>query len=197
MVSTNELIVVDELKFESNYHKILKQNLGNLNDYEYMGGFTNKYNNEKNNYMIIMENEGAIYPELKWFCECSHWIKQNCYVRNMKTLIIYTVGNCCINYFGIKKKCNNCNEVHKRTKHIICFKCEQESKEKIKELKLQQKELTKLENELITFGKYKNRTIGYVYNTDINYFNWCIKKNDDNYSKIFKDIIRYNKLIML
>ena len=176
---------------ESNYHKILKKKLGNFENYEYMGGYTTKKNVIKNGYMKRMENEGIIYPELKWNCECSHWILQNCYIRNIITKEILVVGNCCIKYFGIKKKCITCKKIHKRTKFNICIDCEKEEKLKIKELKEQQKEKIKLENTIITFGMYKNKTIKFLFENNENYVRWCYTKNRENNNKIFKEIIEY------
>lgn len=186
------------------YYETLKKELGDFNKYDYIGKFKNKSNNEKNNYLKAIElSEDIILPQFTNYCKCGHYIEVQCYIRNIQTKEIFVVGNCCVKKFGIKKKCIECNEVHKRTKFNICTNCEQLQKNKIKELKEEQKikieqekeyfkNLKKLENSIITFGKYKYKTIKYVYDNDIDYINWCLKQDN---KLLFDKIIQYNKLI--
>lgn len=151
------------------YHQVLLNKLKNLSDYEYAGGYTCKKNIEKNNYMKAFELEGTVYPDIKEECECSHWIKQNCYVRNIKTKDILVIGNCCIKHFKITKKCSSCNKEHKRTKSTICSDCDKQIKKK-----------DKLKSTTLNFGKYKGFSIGYVYENDLDYLNWIYKNFDKN-----------------
>lgn len=180
------------------HFELLKQRLGDFSQYEYFGGYEDIENKKKNNFMKNIEiNEEIEYPEIEYKCKCGHGIKQNCYIRHKETKEIIIMGSCCIRKFEIKKFCFKCNKRHGRTKSTICIDCENEDKLKIKELKQQQKEKIKLENTIITFGMHKNKTIKHIYENNINYFNWCITKNKEEYNKIFKDIVRYNKLLNL
>lgn len=158
---------------KNNYHEILLQKLGNLDDYEYAGGYKSKLNKEKNNYMLKFESEGIVYPELKKKCECNHWIIQNCYVRNIHTKEIFVIGNCCIKHFKIKKKCSECNIVHRRTKSTICIDCEKKEKNK-------EKNIDNLSSTKINFGKYKGYSIRYVEEKDIDYLKYIHDNFDLN-----------------
>ncbi len=157
------------------YHQILLAKLGDLKDYEFMGGYTCKNNLEKSNYMRSYESMGVVYPELKKYCECSHWIKQNCYIRNMITKEILVIGNCCIKHFEIKKKCEICKVVHNRSKFNICLGCQKEEQQK-----------DKLRNTVLNFGKYRKFSIAYVEEKDENYLKWIhneVSKDQDYSSK--------------
>lgn len=152
------------------YHQILLTKLKNLSDYEYFGGYTCKKNIEKNNYMKSLELlEGTIFPDIKKECECTHWIKQNCYVRNIKTKDILVIGACCIKHFKITKKCSLCNNEHKRTKSNICIDCDKQLKKK-----------DKLKTTTLNFGKYKGYSIGYVEEKDYKYLKYIYDKFDAN-----------------
>jgi len=169
----------------TSYHKILLEKLVNLSDYEYLGGYTNKSNTIMNNYMKCFSKQGVDYPKLKYVCECTHWIKQNCYVRNIHTKEILVIGNCCINHFKIKKKlCTSCNEEHKRTKSNICINCEKHLKK-----------VDKLRSTKINFGKYKGYSIGYVEENDFDYLKYIYDNQDEKYKKTNSDkIYEYLKL---
>ena len=196
------------------YNEILKEKLGDFNNYIPIGGYTDKTNTKKSNYMkAFEENENIKFPEYSNNCICTHWIKTQCYIMHIKTKEIYIVGNCCIKRFNIKKKCINCNGLHNRTKFNICAKCEKKQKEDIRENKKKEKEdirenkkkekekiklkykyelkKTKLENKEITFGKYKYKTIKYLFDNDISYIHWCISQSKKDDSPIFKDIVKY------
>ena len=171
------------------YHQILLTKLKNLSDYEYAGGYTCKKNIEKNNYMKSFELEGIIYPDIKKECECTHWIKQNCYVRNINTKEILVIGNCCIRHFQIKKKCSDCKKLHKRTKSNICSDCDKELKKK-----------DKLKSTKLNFGKYKGYSIGYVEEKDNGYLKYIYDKFDitnNDYKKTnSKKIYEYLNLVV-
>lgn len=158
---------------KKNYHLILLNKLGNLDDYEYAGGFKSKLNEVKNNYMLKLESEGIEYPKKKKNCECTHWIMQNCYVMHSETKKVLVIGNCCIKHFQIKKKCSECKKVHRRTKNNLCIDCD------IKH-KTENKEKDNLISTKLNFGKYKGFSIGYVYENDLDYLNWIYKNFDKN-----------------
>lgn len=176
---------------KKNYHLILLNKLGNLDDYTYAGGFKSKLNEVKNNYMLKLESEGIEYPQIKKNCECTHWIMQNCYVMHIETKKVLVIGNCCIKHFQIKKRCSDCKRVHKRTKSNICNECEKQIKEKDRILS------TKL-----NFGKYKGFSIGYVEKHDINYLKWIYenfdinKKHKSNSEKIYDYYNFYSDLVV-
>ena len=167
---------------KKNYHLILLNKLGNLDEYEYAGGFKSKLNEVKNNYMLKLENEGIEYPQIKKNCECTHWIMQNCYVMHIETKKVLVIGNCCIKHFQIKKKCSDCKKVHKRTKSNNSNECEKQIKEKDKILS------TKL-----NFGKYKGFSIGYVEQNDINYLKWVYENFNinNNYKSNSQKVYNY------
>lgn len=116
----------------SSYHNNLITALGDLRDYESLTGYTDTTNETMQHYMAQKCLEGIVFPDVIYHCVCTHFIKQNCYVRNLKTFKVYTVGNCCIKKFKIKKRCSICSNSHQRTKHTICFACESKKKLELK-----------------------------------------------------------------
>lgn len=196
------------------HFELLKQRLGDFKNYEYFGQYIDLENTKKNNFMKNIElNYDIEYPMIKYVCICNHAIKRNCYIRNKETKEIIVMGSCCVMKFEVKKACFNCNKKHGRTKSNICIECENEEKKKIKELKKQQKQdekdledfikkikknekiKKKLENTIITFGKHKMKTIKYLYENEINYFNWCLKQYEENNNTMFNKIVEYNELV--
>ena len=173
---------------DSYYHKKLLDKLGDLTEYEYMGSYTNKFNDKKNNYMIKMEESGIEYPPLSGVCECTHWIKQNCYIRNIKTNKILIVGDCCIKHFKIKKKCSNCKCEHRRTKFNICVDCEKKEKKDIDKFN---KYINSLRHKKIEFGQYKGESLGDIFKKDSSYVNWCFRKYEETNDKIFGQFLDY------
>jgi len=73
------------------------------------------------------------FPKYKSKCLCDHFIDENCFIYKQtgKTLEIRVIGNCCIKKFGLQgRRCEVCNNVHKRSKYNICKSCEKQEKEK-------------------------------------------------------------------
>ena len=66
-------------------------------------------------------------PEQQDSCVCGHRIKDNRYLYNEETDRFLVLGNCCIKRFLPQtgtKRCEDCNEPHKRRKVNLCEDCE-------------------------------------------------------------------------
>ena len=87
-------------------------------------------------------------PDKKEQCLCGHSIRYNYYITSndkYEGRDILVVGSCCMRDFledGMRKHCDNCRVVHKRTKYDICVDCEKEEKKRIREIKKEQKKIT-------------------------------------------------------
>ena len=83
-------------------------------------------------------------PDNKDECLCGHSIRYNYYITSNdehEGRDVLVVGSCCMRQFledGMRRHCDTCRVVHKRTKNNICFDCEN----KEKEIKREKKEIT-------------------------------------------------------
>lgn len=69
-------------------------------------------------------------PAQQDHCVCGHAIKDNRYLYNEEVDMFLVLGNCCIKRFlpGTgTRRCQVCNEPHKRRKVNVCHKCEGEA----------------------------------------------------------------------
>jgi len=66
-------------------------------------------------------------PDQQNRCVCGHPIKNNCYLYNEEIDRFLVLGNCCIKRFlpdTGTRRCQDCNEPHKRRKSNLCEECE-------------------------------------------------------------------------
>ena len=86
--------------------------------YKYAGG---DYEGHYNYYRMLFPTREV--PENAEHCVCGQGIKRNCYITNMKRLVI--VGNCCIKRFLEKsgRTCEICEAPHKNRKVNKCNDC--------------------------------------------------------------------------
>lgn len=66
-------------------------------------------------------------PEQQDHCVCGHAIKDNRYLYNEETDRFLVLGNCCIKRFLPQtgtRRCQDCNEPHKRRTGNLCKDCE-------------------------------------------------------------------------
>ncbi len=117
------------------YARILKDNLfsktgaKSFRHFYYAGG--NKLS--RFNYFMQRFGDVALQPDFVEECECSHWIKENCYVEYMPNdqrcdpPQLFVVGNCCIIKFlppdNQGKTCSDCQMPHKSRKDNYCKSC--------------------------------------------------------------------------
>jgi len=107
---------------DSYYFKILKEKLGNFQDWKYVGGDNNRHKK----YAKLCNVE--IQPHVD-YCVCSHKIKENCYIKKIcpenNNDEIVVLGNCCIKKFIPKsgRTCDICTEPHKNRVVNRCNKC--------------------------------------------------------------------------
>lgn len=196
------------------YAARLKYILGNLSDYENMGGFTNTKNNKPDKHMLQMLLSGVHYPRYyQERCPCKHPIVMQCYIRNKKTDEILIVGSCCIKKFNIKKLCPSCKTTeHKSPKNSLCNDCSKAktsfknnlkkiTKNIIKQQKNNEKQYKKEKEEymadkanrlwsIIRFGKYKGDSL-YILLKDESYVQWIVKEWKMRPFGPFKPVIEY------
>jgi hypothetical protein len=117
------------------YAQLLKENLflktgaKSFRDFYYAGG------NKESRFDYFMKRFGKIslQPDFVEECECTHWIKENCYVEYMPADVrcrppkLFVVGNCCIRKFlpldNQGKTCSDCRMPHKNRKDNFCIPC--------------------------------------------------------------------------
>lgn len=115
------------------YMEIMKERLGNFEDWEWVGGCLPNYEDDQSgiayfNYYFKGKRDP---PEIENRCVCTHDIYENCWIYNRQTDIVEVVGNCCIQKFmgnsnkknGKIKKCKNCKSPHNNRKTVYCNKC--------------------------------------------------------------------------
>lgn len=192
------------------------------------------------NYWLKCKLIGEEMPNMiKAHCLCFHCIKALCFIKNIKTGKIYTIGIECIKKFtNNNRQCEKCYAKHRNSKDNFCKKCRVEKAkllklkenlkkeilenvnmrveikrkkeyiiennkrlEKLKEFekeenkRLKQLKKERLENKLVNFGKYAEKTIKYLFDNDKKYVMWCYKQNQNQYSSNFIDIINYIGII--
>ena len=89
-----------------------------INKYYYVGGTDDRY------FKVIYPNHD--YPKHVDRCVCGVKIQINKYIaKNRDYNSIIVIGNECMKHFPNKKKrrCSNCNEIHKNRKDNICNDC--------------------------------------------------------------------------
>ena len=113
-----------------------------LDDSDHFTIPTNHSNYYENVIRPIWVSEGFCdddhVPRYKVKCLCDHPISENCFIYKQvgKTLHVRVIGNCCIKKFGLQgRKCQICNDVHRRSKHNICIPCESSLKKAEREKK--------------------------------------------------------------
>tara|TARA_R110000868_G_C10665664_1_gene746168 strand:- start:3 stop:647 length:645 start_codon:yes stop_codon:yes gene_type:complete len=198
-------------KEKPKYYDILKNKLGDFDNYADVGRYLDKLNTKMNNYLKISKLDNFEWPEYSHNCMCSHWIIKQCYIQNIITREILVVGDCCIKHFKIKKKCIGCNKNHGRTKYNICNDCEKNKKKELKLSKFtqkiesekkieQQKKIYKYDNKILKFSKHKFKTYKYIYDNHLDFIEWCEKKYLEyqketiGSSSLFDDIVYYYRL---
>ena len=173
---------------------ILKQKLGDFKNYSNLGGYNDNKNEVPNNLLNIHLMNGIVLPTLKNKCECDHSIMKNHFIQHVINKKIFIVGTCCIKRFNIKKLCITCNKPHNRRKFIECVECDPPF---INPYYSQFYETPREKNKnIINFGKYKNKTIEYVYQNDKSYILWCVNKyskEQNENDSLFKNIVDYVK----
>jgi hypothetical protein len=101
----------------------LRKSLGNLKNWEYVGG--NRHVTDEERFAMICPNEAA--PGFTNTCPCGKTpILYNCYIRHKNTGKIKVVGSECINKFipdGLKLKCIECDKLHLSRKYPLCAEC--------------------------------------------------------------------------
>ena len=203
-----------DIEFEKKYKtlnilKILEQNYGSKNpeDYRYMGGaqFYTKYDDKSKKKMhnvhykyllqLISENKDlkktinmldihdAHEYDLKLDkpphkCICGHNIFQRCFIikrdKQLNYLNFITLGNCCIRLFFQQKSLKECKcgNKHRNTKNNKCNECRYFSKRKPKDF-------------IISFGKYKHKSVLWILENDPNYIEY-LKRNEFVQTKMIK-----------
>lgn len=149
------------------------------NDYHYVGGDAG----QRKDYFTL--TAGTLYPWLGGVqvphahrCVCGVAISENCYLTNIKTHAIVTVGNCCIKKFmpeQATKRCLVCSTPKKHMKDGTCSDCKQKAKSG---------------DRVVTFGKHKGKTYEKVRESDPQYCAWVLGQTDFKY-KHFYDYLHY------
>jgi hypothetical protein len=112
-------------KFLNGLSEKYHMDIEDIKDWIYCGG---NHNQHYNYYKLCYPD--TPFPEYNELCICNTKILYNCYIRpsiDSSPDEILIVGSCCIEKFlpnGFTRFCEKCNEVHKRIKYNICFKCE-------------------------------------------------------------------------
>lgn len=136
----------DDSPLDTNsYWRLLRENLfrktgaTSFKDFYYAGGTNKSRNDYFTKRFIGLEGHE---PEHKDRCECTHPIKQNCYIEYMPNKQrcnppqLFVVGNCCIKRFlpldNRGKTCDNCFEPHKNRKDNLCNDCREYKKNSTK-----------------------------------------------------------------
>jgi hypothetical protein len=107
-----------------NYYEILQKALSDADDWEFVGG--NTQTSHINRWCLKFPNREM--PGEEDECECSHPIKENCYIYSKKLDEIKIIGNCCVKRFlpdkdSRKLKCENCGLPHNNRKVNKCNDC--------------------------------------------------------------------------
>jgi hypothetical protein len=151
---------------------VLEQELGDLNNYIYYGGMNPEESDlspdSYNYYFRYYKYYKKLKPvkiEFNNKCVCGEILKYNCYVKNIITNEVFVIGSVCIDRFikdGKKRRCEICNSIHRNTKDNKCKICRITFKQ----------ELLESNNQIVNFGKYKNKSFDYVIKNDIGYCKW-------------------------
>lgn len=167
------------------------------------------------NAWLNCKKENEKMPELiKSHCLCFHHIKNLCFIKNIKTEKIYTIGIECINKFtNNRRTCGICNNPHRNSKDNHCKDCRIKIKEELKlkkeeENKKKYDEKQKRQNEMANFiyfksynickfGKYNGEEFEIVFK-DKSYIRWVLKNLDmDNKNNLYYLIKLYKERISI
>ena len=146
-----------------------------------------KYSRHYNFLKKIKKNDDILPTNMQKHCLCFHCIDNLCYIKNIHTNKIYTIGESCIHKFETKRLCEICNNSHNNRKDNYCNDCriiikkENKEEEKSKQINLHNK---RKENEfnrnfICKFGKYTNCYYNEVFD-DKNYIQWAYSELDMN-----------------
>lgn len=165
-----------------------KSRIDNLNNFRKEMDYSSHYN-----YWLKCKKEHEEMPnEINTHCLCFNCIKNLCFIKNIKTEKLYTIGIECINKFiNNRRTCSICSKSHRNSKDNYCKDCRfdikklEEEKKKEKERKKQEeiynqiKEFNFRKDNICKFGKYKGEEFSIVFN-DKSYIKWALKNLDMN-----------------
>jgi hypothetical protein len=123
------------LSLGQEYARILKESLFGKTGAKSFSYFYYAGGNKESRFDYFMKRFGdaSLQPDFVEECECTHWIKENCYVeympndRRCRPPKLFVVGNCCIRRFlplkNQGKTCTDCRMRHKNRKDNYCTIC--------------------------------------------------------------------------
>lgn len=145
------------------------------------GEVYNKSFSQHARYYRFVLGQTEIIPK-KNHCPCGMLIQRNCYIKDKTRDLIIVIGSCCIKKFlpnGLKRRCEVCNEPHKRSTKNICVNCEKKQIEHIQEQKRKKESelwnLSTIKKWIIRFGKHKGKTFEELFKNYSDYVDWSIK----------------------
>jgi hypothetical protein len=165
----------------NNYHEILTEALSGANDWEFVGGDIRP--NHINRWNLKFPNQEMPGQVLE--CECSHPIKENCYIYSKQLDEIKIIGNCCVKRFLPNKedrelKCELCKIPHRNRKVNRCNNC--------KRLPLINffvcKEHKVKDCDICAIGSWNQK----ISENDIQYYKWI------NHSYVYLGYTKYNNI---
>jgi hypothetical protein len=145
--------------------------------------------------LIELEKKGLEVPEHKTRCICEQPIEKNCYCIDENTNKILVLGSCCIKKTMSKeargRHCFVCREPFRGRKSDTCNSCLESQR---------RKNIIKYQNEhkyskiKMSFGKYKDKLVKDIYDTDLNYFNYILPILNKSKGQLLYEAFNYYKI---
>jgi len=172
-----EVMVLLSRKLNDNYNIETYDDVKNLWCY---AGENGDLQTSHSRYFKQLEKEyGLKPPPMEKCCICTHFIKNNMFLRHIETNTLIVVGSCCIKKFMPKEKqgrtCSRCEQPHRNITDNYCKLCR---------LKLNK-------NKVMGFGKYSDLTYEDVIQKHPDYVEYVLEQENAK-----KGLLRFQKYLV-